>query len=135
MSIELTDKKQSLGNDLGKFLKMEREKKGLSLEKVGKAIEVSASYLHRLENGSRKNPSITILEKLCAFFTLDPQKVLEMAGLSTRGDSTICVKYTSIPLERIESITSFMLNIDTSDFSQIIDLTNQIKKLQSDFKK
>lgn len=120
-------------NELGIFLKSERNKKKLSLEKVAKAIGVSASYIHRLENGDRKNPSIAVLEQLCEFFSLNPQKVLKMAGLSK--ESTILVEDIKIPLSRIESIASFMLKVNLSDFAQILTLKEEVEKFQSEFNK
>ncbi|WP_144536962.1 helix-turn-helix transcriptional regulator [Bacillus thuringiensis] len=120
-------------NELGTFLKSERNKKKLSLEKVAKAIGVSASYIHRLENGDRKNPSIAVLEQLCEFFSLNPQKVLKMAGLSK--ESTILVEDIKIPLSRIESIASFLLTVNLSDFAQILTLKEEVEKFQAEFNK
>lgn len=118
-------------NELGAFLKSERNKKKLSLEKVAKAIGVSASYLHRFENGDRKKPSIAVLEQLCEFFSLNPQTVLEMARLSK--ESTIRVNNTKIPLSEIVSLASFMLKLDLTDFSQVITLKEEIEKFQNKF--
>lgn len=124
---------ETMENELGAFLKSERNKKKLSLEKVAKAIGVSASYLHRLENGDRKNPSIAVLEQLCEFFSLNPQKVLEMAGLSK--ESMIRVDNIKIPLSQIENLASFMLKLDLTDFTQVITLKEEVEKFQNKFNK
>lgn len=45
-------------------LKAFRIKKGITLEELSELSEVSAGYLCHLENGTRKNPSIEVMEKI-----------------------------------------------------------------------
>ena len=46
-------------------LKAIREKKGMTLERLGELTGVSAGYLCHLENGTRKNPSIEVMNNIC----------------------------------------------------------------------
>lgn len=45
-------------------VKKVREEKGITLVKLSKISGVSVGYLCHLEKGSRKNPSIEIMEKI-----------------------------------------------------------------------
>ncbi len=45
-------------------LKQIREKRGMTLVKLSELSGVSVGYLCHLEKGSRKNPSIQIMEKI-----------------------------------------------------------------------
>ncbi len=45
-------------------LKMLRMEKGITLEELSKLSGISAGYLCHLENGSRNNPSIVVMEKI-----------------------------------------------------------------------
>ena len=47
-------------NKINKF----RIQKGLTLSELAELCHVSAGYLSHLENGSRKNPSIRVMNKI-----------------------------------------------------------------------
>lgn len=64
-----------VGN-IGSWLKETRKEKRITLREASDAVGCSASYLHRLENNSRKNPSINILKKLAFFYEVDIQDIL-----------------------------------------------------------
>lgn len=60
-----------MSNKTGEMLKKLRKERGVTLQVVADAIGCSPSYLHRLENNSRKNPSICTATKLAAFYDID----------------------------------------------------------------
>ncbi len=45
-------------------LKSIRKEKGMTLEELSRKSKVSSGYLCHLENGSRTNPSIEVMEKI-----------------------------------------------------------------------
>lgn len=45
-------------------LKKIRKEKGITLETLSELSNISVGYLCHLENGSRKNPSIEVMEKI-----------------------------------------------------------------------
>ena len=45
-------------------LKVIREQKGMTLEKVAELSEISAGYLCHLEKGNRKNPSLKVSSRI-----------------------------------------------------------------------
>ncbi|STB71347.1 helix-turn-helix domain-containing protein [Clostridium baratii] len=56
---------------IGKRLKDERLKLGLSLQYMEEKTGVNAAYIYRIEEGERKNPSIKIIKRICDFYKLD----------------------------------------------------------------
>lgn len=52
------------------------KKRGISLSKVQLETGLSKSYLSRLANGSRDNPSLQVLLKLADFFDMDVSDLL-----------------------------------------------------------
>ena len=45
-------------------IKMIREEKGMTLEKLAELAGVSAGYLCHLEKGTRRNPSIEVMDNI-----------------------------------------------------------------------
>lgn len=58
-------------NSTGDLLKTLRKDKNYTLQAVADAIGCSPSYLHRLENNSRKNPSIRVAADLAQFYGIE----------------------------------------------------------------
>lgn len=55
--------------EIGKKIKQLRTEKGLSLRKLGAAIDTDPSHINRVENGSEA--SIKLLEKLAEYFDVE----------------------------------------------------------------
>jgi transcriptional regulator with XRE-family HTH domain len=68
---------------LGQFLKMTREKKGFSLRGVEKETGISNAYLSQLEGDKIKQPSPTLLHKLCELYDVPYSTVMDLAGYPT----------------------------------------------------
>jgi len=49
---------------LGVALKTLRERRTLSLREIGQLSSVDHAYVHRLESGEKKNPSVDLVKKL-----------------------------------------------------------------------
>lgn len=56
---------------LGEELKKARKQKKLTLREVANSVGVSPSYIHRIENGSRRNFNYHILDQLKALYGID----------------------------------------------------------------
>ncbi len=52
-------------------LKKIREQKGLTIEKLAELADISAGYLCHLENGSRNNPSISVMTNIAKALGVD----------------------------------------------------------------
>lgn len=63
--------------DLGKKIKNLRINKGLSCLECSKQIGIKQSTLFYIENG-RNNPTIETLKKICIFFNISSDELLEL---------------------------------------------------------
>ncbi|MBI4032664.1 helix-turn-helix domain-containing protein [Candidatus Berkelbacteria bacterium] len=68
--------------NLGHLLKEERRRRNLTLEKVGRLLGYSASYLSRVER-QQEEPSETFLLKLGAYYGLENSLLLSISGYPT----------------------------------------------------
>lgn len=62
---------------LAQVLNILKEKKEVSLSQIQLQTGLSKSYLSRLANGSRDNPSLQVLLKLADFFDMDVSDLLK----------------------------------------------------------
>lgn len=72
--------------EFGHKIQILRIEKGLSLEEVGQALDVSRNYISELERG-KKTPSDLMVREIAKFFILDEGELFNIIGkipLSTR---------------------------------------------------
>ena len=62
---------------LADILRILKEERGVSLSKIQIETGLSKSYLSRLANGSRNNPSLQVLSQLAEFFDTDVSSLLK----------------------------------------------------------
>ncbi|MDK0863982.1 helix-turn-helix transcriptional regulator [Clostridium perfringens] len=65
-------------SNIGKLFKESRIKNGLTLQDVSIKTGVSQSYISRIENNCRKDPSIKVVKALSDVYELDFYKVIEL---------------------------------------------------------
>lgn len=65
-----------MSNKTGEVLKDLRNERNLSLQDVADQIGCSPSYLHRLENSTRKNPSMKMVQSLADFYKVNLTQIL-----------------------------------------------------------
>lgn len=68
-------------DDFGSWIRQLRKAKGYSLKDLESVTGVTASYIHRIESGSRKTPSIPIAEKLAIGLGLNSEEFLKKLHL------------------------------------------------------
>lgn len=73
--------------DFATWLKSARKEKGFTLKQLEEASGVTASYIHRIEKGARKTPSIPITEKLAVALGVPPKELLAMLGHDVGDES------------------------------------------------
>lgn len=64
----------------GEYLKSAREKAELGVNELARASGVSAPYLSRLENGTRKPPMPDVLKKLAPHLKVPYEDLMKAAG-------------------------------------------------------
>lgn len=63
-------------SELGKNIKLFREKKGWNLKKLIDEAEVGYATIHDIENGKKQNINSTTLEKIAAALDVSPNELL-----------------------------------------------------------
>ena len=97
---------------IAQVLKEERLANELTLQEVADAIGCSPSYLHRLENSSRKNPSMNMVQKLAEFYQMEIDQLLN-------GDSGSEANRNSD--EALKAILQTELNIGLKEVKKGLD--------------
>lgn len=77
---------RSISENFGSLIKHLREGKGYSLKDMEELTGISSSYIHRIEKGERKAPSIKIIERLAEVLDQDVYDLLEVANQEPQGD-------------------------------------------------
>lgn len=70
---------RSISVNFGTMLRYYRENKGMSLAQLQAATNISASYIQRLESGSRRAPSFPILKLLASALEVDMADLIDVA--------------------------------------------------------
>jgi transcriptional regulator with XRE-family HTH domain len=85
-------------HSFGKILKDLRKKKGLSIKKLGSELDITYSYISKLEN-CKSIPSNEFIEKVADHFGYDPEELLIRAGKIPEDILSIL---SNNPIEAIE---------------------------------
>lgn len=108
--------------DFGTWLKSSRKEKGYSLKELESRSGVTASYIHRIEKGARKTPSIPITEKLAVALGVPPKDLLAMLGHDVDD------KTNEVPgLSELISLNQFNINgelVEQEEKDLIISIIN-----------
>lgn len=137
-----------ISDNFGKMLKSLRKKKGLSLEQVASRANLSASYLHRLEKGTRKSPGFTKIIKLAEALKVEPSVLVGVELNSSKSALSISELFFNHTVEHNEEVldgstkallveiaeTALLLKWEKdtilSDIQQIAELISDLKELQ-----
>lgn len=65
---------------LGTLLRLARESQGISLSTLSLKVRASPSYLSRLEQGERTEPSVRLIKRLAVVLELDEDELFRAAG-------------------------------------------------------
>ena len=76
-----------ISDDFGKLLKKLRKSRGYSLEALASRANLSASYLHRLEAGTRKSPGLPKIIKLAEALSVPLGSLIGASIDSHEGES------------------------------------------------
>jgi len=76
-------------NKLGKFLKEARKAEKATLRFVEQQTGISNAYLSQLENGKIRQPSPTLLYKLCELYDVSYAEAMNLAGYPLPNESDI----------------------------------------------
>jgi transcriptional regulator with XRE-family HTH domain len=74
---------RAVSNNFGSTLRYWREKRGYSLQQLYEKTGVSTGYLHRLEKGERKAPSIPVVSKIADALEIPLSLLLDISTTET----------------------------------------------------
>lgn len=66
---------------IGRYVKYQREKRGLSLAEFAKLLELDASFLHRLEKGYYQSVSFDVAEKIATGLSMSLEDLFSKCGI------------------------------------------------------
>jgi len=113
-----------LEDDFGSWIKQLRLEKGYSLKELEKRSGVTSGYIHRLENGSRKTPSVPVAESLALGLGVNPRDFLTKLNLSSTNHSDV-----NLSITELLALSHFTINgvqVDRNQKSKLIELLNLI---------
>lgn len=67
-------------NNLGKYIHDIRTAKNLSTRKLAELAQISHTEIHRIENGERKNPSLSVLKSISLALSVNFTDIIRVAG-------------------------------------------------------
>ncbi|MFJ8531413.1 helix-turn-helix domain-containing protein [Bacillus sp. NPDC094106] len=120
--------KKSIQDDFGALLKHLRLSRGYSLEDLGRLSDLSASYIHLLETGKRKSPTIEVVEKLASGLEVPIEDILLKMNIDISNDRTSMTGFAEMIIFK-----NFTLNGKKATKKQkesIVDLFNAIMKVE-----
>lgn len=75
--------------NLGPFIKRLREQRGVSLAEMGDETGLSGSYINRLENKSRLNPSLESISRIVKFFNIPFSTIEEFCDCGNVNETKV----------------------------------------------
>lgn len=112
-------------DDFGSWVKQLRKAKKYSLKQLEVLSGVTASYIHRIESGSRKTPSVPVAEKLAIGLGVSPDEFLRRLNLVS--DDTNVDR--NISLTELIAKNSFTINekpVSHEQKNALLDVMNLI---------
>ena len=119
-----------MNNSVGFKIKKLREQKEMSHEDLAFQLEVSQSYLSKIENGSIEKLDFIFMQKVAEFFKVEPQYFLEgdtiiNNNVETSNNSSVGnVGDTNINNVDLDLFKSVMQN--QQQISQLMEMQNKL---------
>ncbi|MCQ4142314.1 helix-turn-helix transcriptional regulator [Chryseobacterium sp. APV1] len=119
-----------MNNSVGFKIKKLREQKEMSQEDLAFQLEVSQSYLSKIENGSIEKLDFIFMQKVAEFFKVEPQYFLEgdtiiNNNVETSNNSSVGnVGDTNINNVDLDLFKSVMQN--QQQISQLMEMQNKL---------
>jgi transcriptional regulator with XRE-family HTH domain len=112
-----------MNNSVGFKIKKLREQKEMSQEDLAFRLDVSQSYLSKIENGSIEKLDFIFMQKVAEFFKVEPQYFLE-------GDTIFNVETSNNSAVGNIHVSTINNNADGDLFKSLVQNQEQISKQQ-----
>jgi transcriptional regulator with XRE-family HTH domain len=120
---------------IGRYVKYQREKRGLSLNEFAERVGIAPSFLYRLESGSYKSVKFTVIEKLSQAFEMPVIAFLQKCELAEHSAESLpdisfyLREKLQLPTEAVEDIKLFITFIE----EKYKDKIQTLKKKHADY--
>lgn len=127
-----------MSNTIGFKIKRLREQKNLSQEDMAHQLDISQSYLSKIENGAIEKIDFLFMQKVSDFFKIEPQYFLDDQIVQNNTDnnnnsavgnihSTITI-HNTIPESLIENLVQNQSQISKQQeqMSQLMEIQNKL---------
>lgn len=94
----------------------------MTYEDVAKGLGCSASYVFRIEKGTRKKPSYEFVSKMINFFEIDDPSIYM--------DSSELRKSIQNEKEMEQGLLKFIATMDSNSVTQVKELLGMVEKYQ-----
>lgn len=115
-----------IDQDFGSWIKQLRKEKGYSLKDLENVSGVTASYIHRIETGARKSPSVPIAESLAKALGVNPDEFFKKLNLLSESNSNEEATYS---LTDLLSLNNFTINgklVTREQKNALLNLVNNV---------
>lgn len=117
---------RSVEYDFGGWIKQLRTLKGYSLMDLQKITGITASYIHRVETGSRKTPSLPVIYRLAKGLEVDPKEFYKKLNIT--GDDN---KTNNKDFSELVTLNKFMIGGKKATHEIKSNVINIINKIQA----
>lgn len=111
-----------MNNSIGFKIKKLREQKEISQEDLAFQLDISQSYLSKIENGSIEKIDFLFMQRVAEFFKVEPQYFLE-------GDTIFNVETSNNSAVGNNNVSNINHNIDPDLFKSVMQNQQQISQL------
>ena len=119
---------RAIDNNFGEYLRNLRLKKGLSLDKLQEISGVTASYVFRLEHGTKKAPSIPIAKNLAKALGVPKTVFLSKLGILDNEEADENYNLNDLLIVKNFKINDKEIDIKTKDtLLNLISFVTQLK--------
>lgn len=117
---------RSVSDNFGSMIRYLREKRGYTLKEMEDLTGVSASYIHRIEKGERKAPTIKVIEKFAEALDCDFYELLSLANSSKKSKGKELPSVEQLILSNDFSVNGYKATKAIK--GQLVDLINAIHR-------
>ncbi|KMQ69223.1 hypothetical protein ACM39_03740 [Chryseobacterium sp. FH2] len=123
-----------MNNSIGFKIKKLREQKDISQENLAYQLDISQSYLSKIENGVIEKLDFLFMQKIADFFKVEPQYFLDDQIIQNNADSSVGNIYSTVTIHSnvSENILKNLLNNQQQitkqqeQISQLMEMQNKL---------
>lgn len=124
---------REISDNFGSLIKYLREQRGLSLQALGDMTGISPSYIHRIEHGERKAPTVKIIEQLADALNISFAELLKVAKIEINEEEVHEVyELEKMILSNNIAYTGSTEVIKKKEKEALVKLIDKISKLKWD---